>query len=101
MDIKNLQTGVTSSRSTESLRANERAVSEQKGQASSAPTDRVTLTDTLGQVRELEQKTEAVNIDNSERLASLKAAIQDGSYQVNAQNVADKLLQSENFLANI
>ena len=102
MDIKNLNSNVLSGRAPEQVRTQERAGSGATGQsADNVSTDKVTLTGTLTQVRELEQKAESVNIDNSERVASLKAAIADGSYQVNAQNIAEKLMQSESFLANI
>jgi len=102
MDIKNLNTNVTSGRAPDQVRTQERAGGRETSQtADKAPTDKVTLTGTLNQVRELEQKTENVNIDNSDRIATLKAAIADGSYQVNAQNIAEKFMQSESLLSNI
>jgi len=102
MDIKNLNSNVSSGRAPEQVRTQERSGGSAGNNATeTAPTDKVTLTGTLTQLRELEQKTESVNIDNSERIANLKAAISDGSYQVNAENIADKLMQSESLLANI
>ena len=103
MDIKSLTSSVSSARTSEQIRAqderNNGRTADQPG--SSAQSDRVTLTSALTQVRELEQKTAAVNIDNSERIASLKAAIADGSYQVNAQNVAEKLMKSDALLSSL
>lgn len=103
MDIKSLTSNIASGRGSEQVRAQEERNSgkttSQTG--SQLPADKVTLTGALTQIRDLEQKTEAVNIDNSARIADLKAAISDGSYQVNAQNIADKLMQSESLLASI
>jgi len=102
MDIKNLNSNIASGRAPDQVRTQERSGGKETGQtADNVSTDKVTLTGTLTQVRELEQKVDGVNIDNSERIASLKAAIADGSYQVNAQNIADKFMQSESLLANI
>ncbi|MBN2864636.1 MAG: flagellar biosynthesis anti-sigma factor FlgM [Thiotrichales bacterium] len=102
MDIKNLNANVTSGRAPDQVRAQERSGKQDANQSvDNAPTDKVTLTGTLTQVRDLEQKTENVNIDNSDRIATLKAAIADGSYQVNAQNIAEKFMQSESFLSKI
>lgn len=63
-------------------------------------TDKVTLTQATTQINNLEQATRNINIDNNERIAELKNAIQDGAYQVNAERVADKLLQTESLFAN-
>ena len=102
MDIKNLNTNVASGRAPEQVRGQERSGKQDTNSVvENTPTDKVTLTGTLTQVRDLEQKTANVNIDNSERIANLKAAIADGSYQVNAQNIADKFMQSESLLSNI
>jgi len=102
MDIKNLNSNVSSGRAPEQVRTQERTgIAAGNNNAENMPTDKVTLTGTLTQLRELEQKTEQVDIDNSDRIATLKAAISDGSYQVNAKNIADKLMQSESLLANI
>lgn len=102
MDIKNLNTNVTAGRAPEQVRGQERNGKQDANPAAdNAPADKVTLTGTLTQVRDLEQKTANVNIDNSERIANLKAAIADGSYQVNAQNIAEKFMQSESLLSNI
>lgn len=103
MDIKSLTSNVSSGRGSEQIRAQEERNSGKAASQTSnqLPADKVTLTGALTQIRDLEQKTEAVNIDNSARIANLKAAIADGSYQVNAQNVAEKLMQSESLLASI
>ncbi|BBP45501.1 hypothetical protein THMIRHAS_08740 [Thiosulfatimonas sediminis] len=57
--------------------------------------DKVTLTDVQSQIRALEDKAKNVHADNSDRIAQLREAISSGSYQVDAQKVADKLMQTE------
>jgi negative regulator of flagellin synthesis FlgM len=103
MDIKNLNNNALSNRAAEQTKAADKdSASLARGQANTsgmANTDKVTLTSTLFQVRDHEQKAQGLNIDNSERVAALKAAIQDGSYQVNPAKIADKLLQTEALFA--
>ena len=100
MDIKNLNSGVLQTRTTESVKNPGKESTENSSTpASQANTDKVTLTQAFSQVSNLEQKAQSVDIDNSARIAELKSAIQDGSYQVNAERVADKLMQTEALFA--
>lgn len=96
MDIKNLTTGVNAGRSNEVNKPQERGSGQNTASANVAEsTDRVTLTDVLSQVRDLEAKSQSIEIDNAARIAQIKAAIADGSYQVDAKKIAEKLLQTE------
>lgn len=96
MDIKNLTNSVGAGRANDPVKAQERNAGQANPSAKPAGNDdRVTLTDVLSQARDLEVKSQDVKVDNSERVAALKAAIQDGTYQVNAQRVAEKLVQTE------
>lgn len=103
MDIKNLNTNVTSGRAPEQLKTQEKmgGANDSTAKTTDGVADRVTLTGMLTQVRDLEQKADKVDIDNSDRIASLKASIADGSYQVNAQKVAEKLIQSDTLLSSL
>lgn len=103
MDIKNLNTNVTSGRAPEQLKTQEKmgGANDSTTKTTDGVADKVTLTGMLTQVRDLEQKADKVNIDNSDRIASLKASIADGSYQVNAQKVAEKLIQSDTLLSSL
>ena len=87
-------------RSPDSVKAPNKDVSENNSTAASqSSSDKVTLTQAFSQVSNLEQKARSVDIDNSVRIAELKSAIQDGSYQVDAERVADKLMQTEALFA--
>lgn len=102
MDIKNLTTNINASRNNDINKPPERSINEKvSGSQVADTTDRVTLTDNSSQVRELEVKAQSMPVDNSVRIAELKSAIADGSYQVDAQKVADKLMQSETLLAKV
>lgn len=88
------------SRSPDSVKAPNKDASENSSTAASqSSSDKVTLTQVFSQVSNLEQKARSVDIDNSVRIAELKSAIQDGSYQVDAERVADKLMQAEALFA--
>ncbi|MBD3755848.1 MAG: flagellar biosynthesis anti-sigma factor FlgM [Gammaproteobacteria bacterium] len=102
MDIKNLNLNVPSGRA-ESLKAQDKTGAQNNGSTvTNGPADdKVTLTGMLVQVRELEQKAEKVNVDNGDRIAALKASIQDGSYRINPERIAEKLIQSEVLFSNI
>lgn len=100
MDIKNLTNSVLAGRSNESVKAPSKDIESGTNSTSSKNSvDKVTLTDVLSQVRELETKSQDVNVDNSARIASIKAAIQEGSYQVDSQRIAEKLIQTEALFA--
>ncbi|HHH46014.1 MAG TPA: flagellar biosynthesis anti-sigma factor FlgM [Thiotrichales bacterium] len=56
--------------------------------------DRVTLSETALRLSRLEQAGGA-NAERSERIAALKSAIADGSYQPDYRRIADKMLDFE------
>lgn len=105
MDIKQFNNSLYNTRATESnVKQNKDSsggATEAGKSAPGAATDKVTLTQNLSQVADLEQKAQSVSTDNAERIASLKAAINDGSYQVDSQKVAEKFLQSEQLLSQL
>lgn len=100
MDIKNLTTNVAANRANDAVKPQLKGMEEGNKQTSStANTDKVTLTDVLSQVMDLETQSKDVNIDNSAKVSAIKAAVQDGSYQVDTQKIAEKLIQTEALFA--
>lgn len=98
MDIKNLQNGLNNARNTDALKAQEKINTTgnlDTEKSSKAPTDRVTLTSVSSQIRELEKRAAAANTNNEARIAELKKAIADGTYKVDAEKIADKLIKME------
>ncbi|MDG6777590.1 flagellar biosynthesis anti-sigma factor FlgM [Thiomicrorhabdus sp. zzn3] len=103
MDIKNLNNNIGSGRAAEQVKIQERSAGTHTSVADSQEqsTDKVTLTSFLTEVRDLEQKADKVEVNNEDRIAALKAAIEDGSYQVNTQKIAERLIQSDALLATL
>lgn len=95
MDIKTISNNGLGARPSDSGNAG-RANNAVASGTQAKPTDKVTLT---ASTHELEQKALNANVDNSEKIARLKQAIQEGSYEVNAQKVASKLIETEALIA--
>jgi negative regulator of flagellin synthesis FlgM len=57
--------------------------------------DRVTLTDTARRLSELTSTVSAQPAVDSNRVEQIRQAIQDGSYQVNPERIADRLIAME------
>jgi negative regulator of flagellin synthesis FlgM len=74
-------------------------VSAAKGKAAgnqAAPTaggsDSLSLTDSSTRIRALESQLAAVEVTNTDKIESVKAALADGSFAVDAEVVADRLI---------
>lgn len=95
MDIKNISNGLNSR-----VAENQNQAGKNNGQTNSISSnevgDKVTISSS---VKELEQQAKTSNVDNSARIEELKQAIQDGTYQVDAEKVASKLIETELLLA--
>ncbi len=61
----------------------------------SSTADSVSLTDTAARLRKLESTLADLPEIDSGRVADIQRAIADGSYQINAGKIADKLLDLE------
>lgn len=100
MDIKNINQSLVSSRLNESNTSSpNKSAGAQNAPSLNVSADKVTLTQTSTQVMNLEKKAAASEVDNSAKIEALKEAIKDGSYQVNAEKVASKLIETEVLMA--
>ncbi len=71
----------------------ERASGEQKVNAVTPPAgDSVTLTASARQMQKLSEAVAAAPVVDAARVESVKRAVAQGTYEVNAERVADKLL---------
>ena len=94
MDIKSVVAGNINNRMvSDSPKANEKQEVSARGNATA--NDRVTLSSNSNQVRDLEAKAMTAETDRSARIAELKQQIADGTYQVDSQKVAERLIQTE------
>jgi negative regulator of flagellin synthesis FlgM len=57
--------------------------------------DHVTLTDSARSMQKIEEAVAKAPMVNAAKVASVKQAVQSGTYQIDAGRVADKLLQFE------
>jgi negative regulator of flagellin synthesis FlgM len=69
-----------------------------KPEAGSA--DNVSLTETSARLQELQKVLEALPSEDGTRVQALRKALADGSYQVDPERVADRLLQFESLFKN-
>jgi negative regulator of flagellin synthesis FlgM len=78
----------------------DKSQSDAAGAAASAPkaADQVTLTDSARSLQKIEEAVAQAPVVNAAKVASVKQAVQSGSYQIDAGRVADKLLQFESGL---
>ncbi|VAW53079.1 hypothetical protein MNBD_GAMMA06-1944 [hydrothermal vent metagenome] len=66
------------------------------GQSSAA--DTVSLSDNARQLGKLDNTSVAAPVVDTKRVEQIKQSIESGSYEVNAEKVADKLMQFESIL---
>ncbi|MFA7594048.1 MAG: flagellar biosynthesis anti-sigma factor FlgM [Thiohalobacteraceae bacterium] len=70
-------------------------------EAQSAPTDQVSLTPTAQQLRDLEQKVAAHPVVDADRVATIKEALTNGSYTIDPERIAGKMMSLEKALGDL
>ena len=66
--------------------------------ASSSTADQVTLTGSAITLQKLGEAVANAPVVNTQKVATVKTSVQNGTYQIDAGRVADKILQFENGL---
>jgi negative regulator of flagellin synthesis FlgM len=66
--------------------------------ATSQTGDTVTLTSSARSLQKIEEAVAKAPVVNASKVATVKQAVQSGTYKINAARVADKLLQFESGL---
>jgi len=84
----------------------DKTVSRTGGDASAAAADNavakgspVQITDQARQLASLEHAVKSLPVVNESRVAEIRAAVEEGRYQINAERIADKLLRTEQELS--
>lgn len=72
------------------------AVDTETGKSSTA--DTVSISDNAAQLGKLGNSLDATPVVDAQRVEQVRQAISDGTYEVDAVKVADKLMQFENIL---
>jgi len=96
MDIKSVTSGITNrvaDNNSNTAKSNAQTNSDTTSVKNTG--DTVTLSTSI---KDLEQTAKSASVDNSARIAELKQAIKDGTYQVDAEKVASKLLATETLM---
>ncbi len=101
MDVKSISSSIINSNTAKTQERQGDVVAKASPNTSTGSADKVTLTDMSSQVKNLEAKAVASNIDNSSRIESIQTAIKEGSYEINAENIANKLIQTERSMTGL
>lgn len=73
-------------------------VAKENADQTSKAGDRVTLTQTAQQMKDVEAAVRREPVVNAERVATLKTAIANGEYSIDAGRIAEKLMRIEDDL---
>lgn len=65
-----------------------------------APSDSVSFTEASARLHDLEKVLDRLPAEDAARVQEIRKALADGSYRVDPERVADKLLQFEHMLKN-
>jgi negative regulator of flagellin synthesis FlgM len=99
IEINNI-TPTKAQRSNDDTRLNQSSdqPAAQQETGKSSATDTVSLSDNAVQLGKVELSVASAPVIDAQRVEQLKQAIANGSYEVDAKEVADKLMQFESML---
>ncbi len=97
IDIKNLpNASLNGSEESSQIRTGRGEPSRsQQRTGSSAGQDTISLTDTAARMRSLENTVASMPVVDSQRVAEIKQAIVEGTYEINPERIAEKMLDME------
>ncbi len=89
--ISNLSPGS----STKKTASRSETKAQPKTAFSSHDTDSVSLTDTVSVLKQAQELLASVPIINAEHVSIITDAVNNGSYEIDSEEVADKIIESE------
>ncbi len=89
--VSNLTTGSAAKKTSAPLKANNRS---QPG-APSTDADSVSLTETVGVMARAQELLASIPVVDSDHVATVAEAITTGNYEINSEQVAEKIIESE------
>ena len=99
-DITNINSNRASLNSNQSSSVKSRNEAKQSNESSSSSSDgdRVTLTNTAERLKNIENELNNSSSIDSARVEKVQSAISNGDYTVDADRIADKMLDFEDFM---
>ena len=99
-DITNINSNRAQLNSNQSSSVKSQNEAKQSNEASnpSSDGDRVTLTNTASRLKNIENELSSASSVDSARVAEVQSAISNGDYSVDADRIADKMLDFEDFM---
>lgn len=82
-------------------RAGDATGSSASNDGAAATTGDTHITDSARKLAELEQVVQALPAVDNQRVSDISSSIQNGSYKISPERIADKLLQSEHDLQKL
>ena len=99
-DITNINSNRAqlNSNQSSSVKSQNEAKQSNGGSSSSSDGDRVTLTNTASRLKNIENELSSASSIDSARVEKVQSAISNGDYTVDADRIADKMLDFEDFM---
>ncbi len=82
-------------------RVSQRSASSSAPAASSDPAESIHITDAASQLAVLEQAVSSLPVVDEARVAAVSASIEQGTYSLSSETIADRLAQLERSLATL
>jgi len=94
IDIRSIS-NISPGSSTKKTAAQNGTTAQPKTALSAQDTDSVSLTDTVSVLKAAQELLASVPIINSEHVSMVTDAVNNGSYEIDSEEVAEKIIESE------